>query len=110
MRITTERQRIEKGRTSWQEVGHIREEALYMPRYDILSSLKSKQHLFLSASLGGINLGQSKHEEEKRKIEIRIRNEFLAKMKAALNKARQSYQLKYQEFILKIERDADEVK
>merc|ERR1712142_257356 len=29
--------------------------------------------------------------------------------KAALNKARQSYQLKYQEFILKIERDADEV-
>jgi len=91
MRITTERQRIEKGRTSWQEVGHIREEALYMP------------------SLGGINLGQSKHEEEKRKIEIRIRNEFLLKMKAALNKARQSYQLKYQEFILKIERDADEV-
>ena len=28
-------------------------------------------------SLGGINMGQSKHEEEKRKIEIRIRNEFL---------------------------------
>jgi len=91
MRITTERQRIEKGRTSWQDVGHVQEEALYLP------------------SLGGINLGQSKHEEEKRKIEIRIRNEFLAKMKAALNKARQSYQLKYQEFILKIERDADEV-
>ena len=31
------------------------------------------------------------------------------RMRAALNKARQSYQLKYQEFILKIERDADEV-
>ena len=54
-------------------------------------------------------MGQSKHEEEKMKIEIRIRNEFLLRMKAALNKARQTYQLKYQEFILKIERDADEV-
>ena len=54
-------------------------------------------------------MGQSKHEEEKRKIEIRIRNEFLLRMKAALTKARQSYQLKYQEFILKIERDANEV-
>lgn len=30
-------------------------------------------------------------------------------MKLALEKARKSYQLKYQEFILKIERDADEV-
>ena len=56
-----------------------------------------------------IDMGRSKYEEEKRKIEIRIRNEFLLKMKAALEKARQSYQMKYQEFILKIERDADEV-
>ena len=30
-------------------------------------------------------------------------------MKAALEKARQSYQFKYKEFIQKIERDADEV-
>jgi len=91
MRITQERQKIEKSRTSWQDVGHITEEALYVP------------------SLGGINMGHSKHEEEKKKIEIRIRNEFLLRMRAALNKARQSYQLKYQEFILKIERDADEI-
>eukprot|EP00092_Neocalanus_flemingeri_P036624 GFUD01039877.1.p1 GENE.GFUD01039877.1~~GFUD01039877.1.p1 ORF type:complete len:444 (-),score=112.38 GFUD01039877.1:135-1466(-) len=91
MRITQERQRIEKGRTSWQDVGHITEEALYVP------------------SLGGMNMGQSKHEQEKKKIEIRIRNEFLLRMRAALDKARQSYQLKYQEFIMKIERDADEI-
>merc|ERR1719318_822638 len=91
MRITTERQRVDQGRSSWQEVGHVHEEALYIP------------------SLGGINMGQSKHEEEKRRIEIRIRNEFLRRMKAALDKARKSYQLKYQEFILKIERDADEI-
>ena len=31
------------------------------------------------------------------------------RMKAALKKARQSYQFKYKEFIQKIERDADEV-
>jgi len=91
MRITQERQRIEKGRTSWKDVVHVNEEALYIP------------------SLGGINFGQSKHEQEKKKIEIRIRNEFLLRMKAALNKARERYQLKYQEFILKIERDADEI-
>merc|ERR1719187_1669220 len=54
-------------------------------------------------------MGQSKYEQEKKKIEIRIRNEFLLRMKLALEKARQSYQLKYQEFILKIERDADEI-
>jgi len=91
MRITQERQRIEKGRTSWKDVVHVNEEALYIP------------------SLGGINFGQSKHEQEKKKIEIRIRNEFLLRMKLALNKARERYQLKYQEFILKIERDADEI-
>merc|ERR1719347_2359867 len=91
MRISTERQRIEQGRTSYQDFGHVHEEALYIP------------------SLGGINLGQSKYEQEKKKIEIRIRNEFLLRMKLALEKARKSYQLKYQEFILKIERDADEI-
>merc|ERR1712013_296136 len=91
MRISTERQRIEQGRTSYQDIGHVHEEALYIP------------------SLGGINMGQSKYEQEKKKIEIRIRNEFLLRMKLALEKARKSYQLKYQEFILKIERDADEI-
>ena len=60
--------------------------------------------------MNSIDMGRSQYEEEKRKIEIRIRNEFLLKMKAALEKARQSYKMKYQEFILKIERDADEVK
>ena len=59
--------------------------------------------------MNSIDMGRSQYEEEKRKIEIRIRNEFLLKMKAALEKARQSYKMKYQEFILKIERDADEV-
>merc|ERR1719228_466446 len=91
MRITQERQRVEKGRTSWKDVVHVNEEALYIP------------------SLGGMNFGESKLEQEKKKIEIRIRNEFLLRMKAALNKARERYQLKYQEFILKIERDADEI-
>jgi len=91
MRITTERQRIDHGRNSYQEVGHIHEEALYIP------------------SVGGINMGQSKYEQEKKKIEIRIRNEYNNKMKAALEKARQSYQFKYKEFIQKIERDADEI-
>merc|ERR1712013_220829 len=91
MRISTERQRIEQGRTTYQDIGHVHEEALYIP------------------SLGGINMGQSKYEQEKKKIEIRIRNEFLLRMKLALEKARKSYQLKYQEFILKIERDADEI-
>jgi len=91
MRITAERQRIDQGRSSYQDIGHVHEEALYIP------------------SLGGINMGQSKYEQEKKKIEIRIRNEFLLRMKLALEKARQSYQLKYQEFILKIERDADEI-
>ena len=60
-------------------------------------------------SVGGINMGLSKLEEEKRKIEIRIRSVYLEKMKAALNRARESYKLKYKEFIQKIERDADEV-
>ena len=60
--------------------------------------------------MNSIDMGRGQYEEEKCKIEIRIRNEFLLKMKAALEKARQSYQMKYQEFILKIERDADEVK
>ena len=59
--------------------------------------------------MNSIDMGRGQYEEEKRKIEIRIRNEFLLKMKAALEKARQSYHMKYQEFILKIERDADEV-
>ena len=59
--------------------------------------------------MNSIDMGRSQNEEEKRKIEIRIRNEFLLKMKAALEKARQSYKMKYQEFILKIDRDADEV-
>ena len=60
-------------------------------------------------SVGGINMGLSKLEEEKRKIEIRIRSVYLEKMKTALNRARESYKLKYKEFIQKIERDADEV-
>ena len=42
-------------------------------------------------------------------IEIHIQNDFLFKMKEALEKARQSYNMKYQEFIKKIERYADEV-
>jgi hypothetical protein len=91
MRITSEKGRIEHGRTSWQGVGHVQEEAVYMP------------------SVGGINMGLSKLEEEKRKIEIRIRSVYLEKMKAALNRARESYELKYKEFIQKIKRDADEV-
>jgi len=91
MRINQESQRVEMGRNSYQDVTHVKEEALYIP------------------NLGGINMGQSKLEQERKSIEIRIRNEFLLRMRAALNKARQSYQLKYQEFILKIERDADEI-
>ena len=60
--------------------------------------------------MNSIDMGRGQYEEEKSKIEIRIRNEFLLKMKAALEKAKQSYLMKYPEFfILKIERDADEV-
>merc|ERR1712142_170646 len=79
------------GRVEWHDVGYT--EVIRVQDYNMNS----------------INMGRGQYEEEKRKIEIRIRNEFLLKMKAALEKARQSYQMKYQEFILKIEREADEI-
>jgi len=90
LRISAERERV-GGRVEWHDVGYT--EVIRVQDYNMNS----------------IDMGRGQYEEEKRKIEIRIRNEFLLKMKAALEKARQSYHMKYQEFILKIERDADEI-
>jgi len=91
LRISTERQRIEQGRSSYQEIGHIHEEALYIP------------------SVGGLNMGQSKYDQEKLKIEIKIREEFEKEMRRVLDEERQKYYSKYEEFIFKIKRDADEI-
>merc|ERR1712212_608425 len=46
---------------------------------------------------------------EERELIIKIKNEFLEKMKAALHKVRMEYQQDYQKFILKIETESDEI-
>merc|ERR1711936_430303 len=47
--------------------------------------------------------------QEERAIMIKIKNEFLAKMKAALHKVRLEYQQDYQKFIKKIETESAEI-
>ena len=49
--------------------------------------------------MSGVALGESKYEQERKAIEIRIRNEFLVKMKAALERRRVTYHGQYDAFI-----------
>jgi len=99
MRIKTERGRITSGRITYPEKGedlriseaHFHESTLNMP------------------SVGGISSGSNMRDSERREFYVKTRTEYSAKMRAALNKAREQYRKNYEIFIMKIERDADEI-
>eukprot|EP00092_Neocalanus_flemingeri_P031793 GFUD01034537.1.p1 GENE.GFUD01034537.1~~GFUD01034537.1.p1 ORF type:complete len:648 (+),score=175.65 GFUD01034537.1:48-1991(+) len=99
MRINTERARLNSGKTSFPDWGddlrisesHFHESTLNMP------------------SVGGISSGSNSRESERQEYHVKISTEYLLKMRAALNKARQQYQKNYEMFILRIEKDADEI-
>lgn len=99
MRISTERARLNTGRNSFPDGGedlrmsesHFHESTLNMP------------------SVGGISSGSNKMETDMQKYYVKISTQYLLKMRAALNKARERYQQNYRLFIAKIESDADEI-
>jgi len=98
-RIRAERTRINKGRNTFPDYGddlrrseaHFTESTLNMP------------------SVGGISIGGNKKETEIQEFYVQISTEYLLKMRASLNKARQRYQQNYNVFIGKIENDSDEI-
>jgi len=99
MKITNERARLNTGRTTFPDSGedlrisesHFHESTLNMP------------------SVGGISSGSNRRDSEMKEYYVKISTEYLLKMRVALNKARERYQKNYEMFILRIERDADEI-
>ena len=60
--------------------------------------------------IDSINIGKSSLDQRTLDLIIKIRTQYLAMMKKKLDEVRRTYAVKYEEFILSLEKSADEVK